>query len=236
MKKLKNTVFIFDVDSTIVKTETLDDIIGVAIKDGGAKNDNDAKLKKEEIDKIMHLGMNGKIEFKESLERRFNVVQILSGHIKYYNEEVLPKYIDFKFKEIIKFIKNNGGSSYIVSAGFMDSINVVAKNLKVDKKYCFANEFIKKDKKVLGFNKTNPLINSDGKIRVAKKIKKEHSHKKIICIGDGNSDWLIKREKMADEFWGFWANVRRENLAKKADRNFYSSKELLEFINLMGAA
>jgi len=61
-------------------------------------------------------------------------------------------------------------------------------------------------------------------------MKDKYPNKKIICVGDGNGDYLIKRAGVADEFWGFWANVQRESLAKKANKNFDSSKTLLEFI------
>ena len=227
MKNIQNKIFVFDVDSTLVKTETLDDIIGIAIDEMFTKRRD---ILKQKIHEIMNQGMNGEIDFRESLEKRFEVVQVLQKHIDFYNKEILPKYIDYNFKEIIEYIQGKDGVVYVMSAGFIDSIDVVAKKLGVFKKYCFANEFIKKSEKIIGFNKNNPLSQSDGKIIITKKIKNEYPTKEIICIGDGNSDYLIKKEGVANEFWGFWQNVHRKHLAQKANKNFHTSKSLLKFI------
>ncbi|MEA3454450.1 MAG: HAD-IB family phosphatase, partial [Candidatus Caldatribacteriota bacterium] len=180
--------------------------------------------------KITDLGMDGKINFQESLTRRFETVKISQEHLDLYNNEILPKHIDFNFKEIIKFIQHAGGNVFIVSGGFVDSVGIVARELGVGAEATFANEFIKDKNCVIGFDENNQLAKSDGKVEITKNIKSKHPDKKVICVGDGNSDHLIKKEGVADEFWGFWQNVQREFLIKKANRNFYSSNSLLKFI------
>ncbi len=231
MKNLKDTIFIFDTDSTLVKTEMLDDVIEIAINDESQCDDKvNKELMIEGVKKITDLGMNGQINFQESLTRRFDTVQISQAHLDVYNNEILPKHIDFNFKEIIKFIQHAGGSVFIVSGGFVDSVNIVARELGVARDATFANEFIKSENCVVGFDENNQLAKSDGKVVVTKNIKSKHPDKKVICVGDGNSDYLIKKSGVADEFWGFWENVQRELLIKKANRNFYSSNALLEFI------
>jgi len=223
--KLKNTIFIFDVDSTIIKGETLEEVIELAISNQTNKN---ILLKK--IQEITNLGMEGKLDFRKSLERRLGTVQILQKHLDLYNNSILPQQIDFGFKEIMQYINSQDGKTFIVSGGFMDNIKPLAKSMTINKNNCFANEFIKEKGKIVGFNRENPLSESDGKVKIVQEIKKNNKRKKIICIGDGNSDYLIRKEGIANEFWGFWGNVRRKNIEKKADRNFYSSKELLKFI------
>lgn len=231
MKNLKDTIFIFDTDSTLVKTEMLDDVIEIAINDASQCDDKANKeLMIESVKEITDLGMNGEINFGESLARRFDTVQISQEHLDLYNNEILPKHIDFNFKNIIKSIQNAGGNVFIVSGGFVDSVGIVARELGVTAEATFANEFIKDKNCVVGFDKDNQLAKSDGKVRVTKNIKTKHPHKKVICVGDGNSDYLIKKSGVADEFWGFWEHVQRELLIKKANRNFYSSNALLEFI------
>jgi len=123
MKNSKDTIFIFDTDSTLVRTETLDDVIEIAINNGN-QCDDIVKRKSmiENVKKITDLGMNGKINFQESLARRFDTVQILQKHLDLYNNEILPKHIDFNFKEIIKFIQHAGRNVFIVSGGFVDSV------------------------------------------------------------------------------------------------------------------
>ena len=147
-----------------------------------------------------------------------------------YNSKILPQFIDLHFKNVVKFIGNAGGSVFVVSAGFMDSVKVVVDELNISRENCFANEFIRNNDMVVGFNKNNPLATSTGKVKIVMEIKDKYPNGKVICIGDGNSDYLIKAEGVADEFWGFWGNVQRDSLIKKADRNFYSSQGLLKFV------
>lgn len=232
MKNLGDTIFIFDTDSTLVRTEMLDDVIEIAINDGGQCDDKKNKaLMIKNVKEITDLGMNGKINFQESLARRFNAVQISQDHLDLYNDEILLKHIDFNFKKIIKSIQNAGGNVFIVSGGFVDSVSVVARELGVAPEATFANEFIKDENYVVGFDKNNQLAKSDGKIQITKKLKLKYPDKKVICVGDGNSDYLIKKSGVADEFWGFWENVQRELLIRKATRNFYSSEKLFQFIS-----
>ena len=230
MKNLRDTIFIFDIDSTLVRTETLEDIIEIAINDGSQYKNNNKELIIQKVKEITDLGMDGKINFQESLTRRFETVQILQEHLDLYNNESLLQYIDFNFKKIIEFIQCSGGSAFIVSGGFMDNVSIVARELGVVVEATFANEFIKDGNKIIGFDKDNKLANSDGKVEIVKDIKNKYPGKKVICVGDGNSDYLVKKMGVADEFWGFWENVQRDLLIKKANRNFYSSNVLLEFI------
>jgi D-3-phosphoglycerate dehydrogenase len=223
--ELKNTIFIFDVDSTIVKGETLEEVIELAISNQANK---DILLKR--IQEITNLGMEGKIDFKKSLEKRLSIVRILQKHLDLYNDNILTQQTDFRFKEIMQYINSQGGKTFIVSGGFMDNIKPLAESLDLDEGSYFANEFVKEKGEIVGFNKSNPLSESDGKVKIVQEIKNANKDRQVICIGDGNSDYLIKKEGIANEFWGFWANVKRRNIEKKADRNFYSSKELLEFI------
>jgi HAD superfamily phosphoserine phosphatase-like hydrolase len=224
--ELKNTIFIFDVDSTLIKGESLDDIIEIAISSSD-KKDNSMK----NIRRITRLGMEGQLDFKESLEKRFEVVQILQEHINLFNKRVLPSQIDQGFKKVIKTIRKKGGQIFIVSGGFMESVLLVADELNIDRDKCFANNFVKKGDNITGFNKSNPLSKSNGKVRVVQKIKDDNKGRQIICIGDGSSDYLIRKEEVADEFWGFWGNVKRKNIEAKADRNFYNSEELFKFVH-----
>ena len=231
MKNLDGTIFIFDVDSTLIRSETLDDIIEIAVNDESQHNSrDDRKLIIQKVREITNLGMNGEIDFQESLKRRFEVVKILQKHIDLYNDEILLQYIDYNFKKIIEFIYKSGGNVFIVSGGFMDNVSIIARELGVGLEATFANEFIKNGDIVIGFDKDNKLISNNGKVEVVRDIKSKHLHKKVICVGDGNSDYLIKKSGVADEFWGFWGNIQREPLVKKANKNFYSSSALLEFI------
>jgi HAD superfamily phosphoserine phosphatase-like hydrolase len=229
MKNLENIIFIFDVDSTLVKTETLDDIIEIAV-DNDCKCKDNKDLIMKNIKEITDLGMSGNIDFETSLIKRFEIAHILQKHLNFYNEKVLRKYIDFNFKKIISFIQESGGNVFIISGGFGDSINIIADELGVPLESTFANEFIKDKDCVVGFDKNNCLVKNDGKVSITKNIKFKYPNKKVICIGDGNSDYLIKKNGVADEFWGFWQNTKRNSLIKVANQNFYSSKELLEFI------
>jgi D-3-phosphoglycerate dehydrogenase len=225
MLKINQTIFIFDVDSTLVKAETLEEIIALAIQDV----ENKEKIL-QEVKAITKLGMEGKLNFRESLIERFKTASILQKHLDFYHQNILPSQVDLGFQKVFEYIKKQGGQIYLVSGGFMDSIKIVAQQLKIDYSHCFANEFIIQGNRIIGFDEKNVLADGLGKVKLAQKFKQQQSTKNVICVGDGNSDFLIKKEKVADEFWGFWANVQRENLIKLADHNFYSSQEIFEYL------
>src|SRR3989338_10206993 len=72
--------FFFDFDSTLVSIESLDELIALSIRENHEPDEAGKIL--EEIRKITDMGMNGEIDFPESLSRRLKKAPVNRSHIK----------------------------------------------------------------------------------------------------------------------------------------------------------
>ena len=108
--------FIIDYDSTFIKVESLDELSKIS-------NKSDTNSHKK-ISEITRLGMEGKISFSESLNRR---IKLINCDIDDINKtiKVLNKQVSDSFKKNISFLKNNSESIYIVSSGFHELIDPI---------------------------------------------------------------------------------------------------------------
>ena len=99
----------------------------------------------------------------------------------------------------------------------------------IDKKNILANQFIFDTQgKVTGFDKNNLLSKNNGKI---KQIKALNLRGKIYVIGDGYTDYQIKEAGMADKFFVFCENIKRDSIIKKADYILPNFDEFLYLFN-----
>ncbi len=64
-----NKYFVIDFDSTFTKVEALDVLADISLKDHPEK-----EKRKKQIVEITNQGMDGSISFRESLERRLNLL------------------------------------------------------------------------------------------------------------------------------------------------------------------
>lgn len=71
----------------------------------------------------------------------------------------------------------------------------------------------------------DPLIRSLGKAEVVGRL---NLTGEVIMVGDGFSDWLVKKLGAADKFWLFTENVTRQELVAKADRVVGSFEEVIK--------
>lgn len=211
MKDYKKTIYIFDFDSTLIKTEALELLAEIVLK-----NKPNKKKIIEKIKEITSKAMEGKISFKEALEKRLFFLKPTKKDIRLLSEK-LKKKLTQSIKRNRYFFKKNSNNIYVVSGGFKDYIVPVLKKINIREDHIFANEFIF-DKKgnYLGFNKNNPLSSDGGKPKVIARLKSKDV--KLIVIGDGMTDYQIRKERLADEFVAFTENVRRESVVRFADK------------------
>lgn len=211
--------FIIDFDSTFIKDESLD----VLAKFSFGKED-------KFVDKIANItndGMEGKISFKESLTRR---IELFDSNKKCLEMtiEFLKNRVSKSFKENKKFLKKNSDNIYILSSGFLDIIEPIVMDFNIKKENIFGNNFTFDEfDNITGFEKTNTLSSDLGKVHIVKNLNLVGN---IHVIGDGYTDYEIKKEGYADFFYLFTENKERKTLVKYAD---YSIKSLDEFINIV---
>lgn len=211
--------FIIDFDSTFIKDESLD----VLAKFSFGKED-------KFVDKIANItndGMEGKISFKESLTRR---IELFDSNKKCLEMtiEFLKNRVSKSFKENKQFLKKNSDNIYILSSGFLDIIEPIVMDFNIKKENIFGNNFTFDEfDNITGFEKTNTLSSDLGKVNIVKNLNLVGN---IHVIGDGYTDYEIKKEGYADFFYLFTENKERKTLVKYAD---YSIKSLDEFINIV---
>ena len=217
----KDWTLILDFDSTIIKGESLDLLAEIVFQDCVESN-----LKFKEIKKLTDEGMEGKISFQESLNRRLRILELDQLHLNKSIKSV-TKLISPSFKENIDWLKRYRDNILIFSGGFKNMIKPVAIKLGLKKENIYANELIFKNGKFNGVNEKSALSRSGGKLNQAKQLGLD---KNLIVVGDGITDWEIK--KLGDQvtFFAYTENVSRKNVVKKADFEANNFDEVVKYI------
>ena len=223
----KKITVIFDFDSTIVKNETLNDILKTSI------GDNDDI--KQQIDNIVKQAMNGEITPKHSMNERLKLATIHKQTVE-KEIDITKTLITDDIADVIKKLQENKNIEiFIVSGGFKEIILPIAKILNLKKENIYANNFIYKNDIVVGVEE-NILLEEQGKVKMINKLKKEKKIAgKTIMIGDGWTDLETKLYNTVDVFICFAGVEKREKVINESlKQNYeivYSSKELLKIIN-----
>ena len=210
--------FIIDYDSTFIKVESLDELSKISNGDDETINNK--------ISEITNLGMEGKISFSDSLRKRIELIECNKEDIV-KTVEILEKKVSDSFKNNISFLKNNAENILIVSSGFHELIEPIVIQYGIKKENIFANKFLYDNDKVIGYDKKNPLSKSQGKVNIIKELKLKGE---VHVIGDGYTDYEIKKEGLANYFYLFIENIKRESVVKSAD---YLLKSLDQFIKII---
>ena len=210
--------FIIDYDSTFIKVESLDELSKISNGDDETINNK--------ISEITNLGMEGKISFSDSLRKRIELIECNKEDIV-KTVEILEKKVSDSIKNNISFLKNNAENILIVSSGFHELIEPIVIQYGIKKENIFANKFLYDNDKVIGYDKKNPLSKSQGKVNILKELKLKGE---VHVIGDGYTDYEIKKEGLANYFYLFIENIKRESVVKSAD---YLLKSLDQFIKII---
>ncbi|MBW9220881.1 phosphoserine phosphatase SerB [Methanothermococcus sp. SCGC AD-155-M21] len=211
-KKKKKGLVLFDLDSTLIEEETIDELARLAGVEHEVKN-------------ITKEAMNGKIDFEESLKRRVALLKGLpTGEVKGIISRLkLTK----GAKETIKELKNRGYVVGVISGGFTIATDKVKRDLDLD--YAYSNELVIKEGKLTGEVKgrvMGPTSKGDILEEIAKKEKIDL--KNSFVVGDGAND--ISMFKKAGFKIAFCA---KEILKRNADISIDKRdlREILKYIN-----
>jgi D-3-phosphoglycerate dehydrogenase len=214
---------IIDFDSTFIKLETLEEISKEALRDNPKKD----KIQKD-IEKITRQGMHGKLSFGESLKKRLALFSANRKDINSVNEKIKKSVTD-SFLDNRDFFGKYGKQIFVISGGFKECIFPVTDDFEIPRKNVLANDFKFNEKgKVIGIDENNLASKTQGKVRQAENLNLKG---RIFVIGDGWTDFEIKREHQADYFLAFTENVRRESVVELADgevRSFGEAKDFVE--------
>ena len=187
----RKKLLICDMDSTIIKEESLDEIA------------EDAGVGKE-IKNITKKAMNGELDFNDALLKR---IKLLSNYplenIFLLNSKIR---VNDGANELIKKMKINSCITVLMSGGFSPSVSYIAKNIGFDYYHC--NNFLYKKnnrKIVLNGCVQSPILNKNSKLDITKSYLKKFNLtlNDVISVGDGANDVdLIKNSGIGVSFKG----------------------------------
>lgn len=213
-----NFNLVIDFDSTFIKLEALDELAGIALE-----NDSEKEEKKKKIVEITNKGMVGEISFPESLQSRLELFSVKKRHIDKLIEK-LEKNISESFLKNREFFKQNSGNIFIISGGFLDYILPIVKEFGIPKENVLANEFVFDGDAVVGVNMDNFLAQEGGKVKAVKEL----GLAKVTVVGDGWTDYEIKKSGNADRFIAFSENVSRKKVVDVSDLECFSFDEVID--------
>ncbi|ERM83249.1 3-phosphoglycerate dehydrogenase [Rhodonellum psychrophilum GCM71 = DSM 17998] len=216
--------FIIDFDSTFTQVEALDILGEISLK-----NDVNRDQKLKSIKDITDGGMEGTVTFRESLEKRVDLLKATKSQIGEL-VEVLKSKVSTSFQRNKEFFVENAENIYIISNGFKDFITPIVGEFGISPDNVFANDFVyDENENIVDFNRDNVLSKNGGKSETIKRLKLEGD---IYVIGDGYTDYEIKAAGLANKFYAFTENVERLKVTSLADHIAPSLDEIL-YINKM---
>lgn len=219
--------FIFDFDSTFVRSEMLEQLAAIAL-DGAA--DRQAIL--ERITGLTRMAMEGRMDYAESLQARLALVPARRTHldalIAQMRDDVTPS-----FRRNHAFFREHAANIYIVSSGFREVLVPLAADFGIAESHVFGNTLrFDADGKLQGVDESNPLAHDEGKVAVVRALNLTGD---VRMIGDGMSDYAVREAGLAQRFYAFTENVRREPVVVAADRVAPSLDEILYDCSLKAA-
>lgn len=218
-------VVFFDFDSTVVSKETLDDAIARALH---AHPERERIV--HDIEDITRLGMEGKLDFTESVRRRLGVVPLTRTHLE-ETGYAMKNFITPGIDDVFNWLQEKGHPTYIVSGGFEECIVPVAEHLEIPGDRRLSNRFIfSPDGFVTGVDESSLLWTSEGKTPALRAMRAHHPDEQFIMIGDGMNDFRAYESGAADHFIGFGGHVVRESVKAKAPHFAHSMIELTEIL------
>ena len=172
--KIPNKIFLCDMDSTIIKNETLDDLVKMC----GAE----AKI----IDETSRLAMEGKIDIKSTLTSR---VSLLKGKPKSVIEDVIK---GIKYNQgsntLIKTLNNNKFNTYLITGGFKPISTYVGERLEFQN--IISNEFEFENDNTFKGTYVPIAGEKNSKLEFMRKLsaEKDIEFKDFVALGDGAND------------------------------------------------
>jgi len=162
----------FDMDSTLIQTEVIDEL---AMKAGVG----------DQVKEITEAAMKGEIDFKDSFIKRVALLQGLEESVMKEIAEHLP--VTEGAERLFKTLKKYGYKTAILSGGFTYFGNYLKSMLDID--YVFANELEIKDGKLTGKH-VGDIVDGERKAELLKLLAfKEDIHlEQVIAVGDGSND------------------------------------------------
>ncbi|WP_439184672.1 phosphoserine phosphatase SerB [Carboxylicivirga taeanensis] len=162
----------FDMDSTLIQTEVIDEL---AVRAGIG----------DKVKAITEAAMRGEIDFDQSFRQRVALLKGLDESVMKDIAKNLP--ITEGAERLFKTLKKYGYKTAILSGGFTYFGNYLKRKLDID--YVFANELEIENGQLTGRH-LGEIVNGEKKAELLKLLAfKEDIHlEQVIAVGDGSND------------------------------------------------
>ncbi|MAD96660.1 MAG: phosphoglycerate dehydrogenase [Flavobacteriaceae bacterium] len=214
--------YVFDFDSTLTKVEALDVLAEISL----SFNPKKEEIIQQIID-ITNLGIDGEISFTESLKRRINLLEAKKYHLDQLVVD-LRKQVSTSIERNKEFFEKHADDIYVISCGFKEFIDPIVAEYNIPSERVYANTFrYDENDNIIGFDGDNVLSKHNGKIECLQNLDLDGE---VQVIGDGYSDYVTREAGVADKFFAYTENVKRDKTTKDADHVAPSLDEFL-FVN-----
>ncbi|GAA5795139.1 HAD-like domain-containing protein [Helicostylum pulchrum] len=178
---------VFDMDSTLIYQEVIDEIARYA----GVV---------DQVSAITEAAMNGEIDFKESLRRRVSLLNGTSVGVLENVKQILTFTEGARF--LCRALKKLGFKLAVISGGFMPLALYVKAELGLD--YAFANQLeVSSDGLTLTGETIGPIVDGIRKAELLEVIAQAEglTLKQVIAVGDGANDlWMLNKAGLGIAF------------------------------------
>lgn len=175
MYRRMRRVICFDMDSTLIQTEVIDEL---AVRAGVG----------DQVKEITEQAMQGKIDFAESFKQRLKLLKGLDVSVMQEIVQNLP--ITEGLDRLITVLKKVGFKIAILSGGFTYFGNYLKEKYQLD--YMYANELEIVDGKLTG-NYIGDIVDAKRKAELLKLIAQVEKVdiRQTVAVGDGANDLLM---------------------------------------------
>ncbi|CAG9822973.1 unnamed protein product [Phaedon cochleariae] len=213
---LRNTDAVcFDVDSTVIQEEGIDELARFCKKG-------------EEVANLTTQAMSGTMTFQESLRVRLDIIQPSLSQLKEFIR-TKPATLTPGIRKLVDLLHSRQIPVFLISGGFKSIIAPIASQLQIPYENIFANRMkFYFTGEFAGFDENEPTSKSGGKAKVIEHLKKKFGFKNLVLVGDGATD--LEACPPADAFIGYGGNVIRHTVQANAK---WFVTDFNEIINVM---
>lgn len=226
---MEPTQFFFDVDSTIIRRESLQDMVSLALE--GLEDAEKRAMTEQELVSITNAGMNGEIDFSEALKRRLALAPVTKAHMLAVTETMLAEVTE-GMEDFLCALRDAGHGTWILTAGIKEMMMPLAAKLGIPPSHILANEPVWIAGRLQDFE-PGPLLKTEGKGTVVRSLRQSGQVSgRVIMIGDGMSDLGVFTSGACDDFFGYGEHAVRKNVKDAAPHFFMSVADMRSFVGI----
>ena len=208
----EEAVVVFDLDSTLITDESLEEVIFLALKDAG-KSQIEINEAMESVKEATDAGMRDGMNLDETIPLRINLlkkygVTITSEHFKQIADNCRGAIIE-GVRENIDVLRSEFGERIrflIVSGGPIECVEAVANELGIEEYR--GNKIIVNEEGY--FDAEQSVINNSKIMPIFDLLGDDINQDNLIMVGDGGTDFDVWYKSLAKRFVGNLAIAGKE--------------------------